>query len=85
MKIFSFIKWLLNFNKWESYSKRYLIYIIIGGIGMYYLPIVYLGIVFAGILLFMWLDLGFGLLPQEKNNKKININPERSIINKSNA
>ena len=62
MKIFSFIKWLLNFNKWESYSKRYLIYIIIGGIGMYYLPIVYLGIVFAGILLFMWLDLGFGLL-----------------------
>ena len=78
MKIFSFIKWLLNFNKWESYSKRYLIYIIIGGIGMYYLPIVYLGIVFSGILLFMWLDLGFGLLQdkyteflREQKNEKI--------------
>ena len=78
MKIFSFIKWLLNFNKWESYSIRYLIYIIIGGIGMYYLPIVYLGIVFAGILLFMWLDLGFGLLQdkyteflREQKNEKI--------------
>ena len=78
MKIFSFIKWLLNFNKWESYSKRYLIYIIIGGIGMYYLPIVYLGIVIAGILLFMWLDLGFGLLQdkyteflREQKNEKI--------------
>ena len=78
MKIFSFIKWLLNFNNWQSHSKRYLLYILIGIIGMYFLPIVYLGIVMAIILLIMWFDFGFGILQdkyteflREQKNEKI--------------
>ena len=62
MKIFSFIKWLLNFNKWESYSKRYLLYILIGMVGVYYSPIEYFLVITAGIFLMMWIDLGFGIL-----------------------
>tara|TARA_B100000029_G_C17089124_1_gene783556 strand:+ start:252 stop:488 length:237 start_codon:yes stop_codon:yes gene_type:complete len=78
MKLFPFIKWLFNFNSWQPHSKRYLIYIIIGGIIMYYLPVVYLGIVMASVLLLMWLDLTFDIIKdkyteflKEQKNEKI--------------
>ena len=77
-EILKFIKWLFNFNNWQPHSKRYLVYIIIGGIIMYCLPVIYLGVVFASILLFMWLDLGFSILTEryteflkEQKNEKI--------------
>jgi hypothetical protein len=45
---------------------------------MYFLPIVYLGIVMAIILLIMWFDFGFGILQdkyteflREQKNEKI--------------
>tara|TARA_B100001057_G_C22560718_1_gene837154 strand:+ start:490 stop:756 length:267 start_codon:yes stop_codon:yes gene_type:complete len=38
MQYWYFFKWVFNFSNWESYSIRYLLYVIVALVGMFFTP-----------------------------------------------